>query len=562
MSALTLTNLNSSSTLTAFAAVAATTYLLWYASFYHQPSRRISKKSSSSSSKSKSKAVSKLRTPPRVPYFIPMLGHTLSIISNPTKFIQQCHDKYGDVFTCTVLGEDITYFRGQPYLQKITSASEQTAALIPAYRRIIAWLVGNDFFQPLSKAFYTNLSQARIDDLTHAMANMAMETWPKLIHATTTGRTEVEMRHVLNRMVLTLATQANVGDQVTRDHIDAIFKRMELIESDYSTWTMLTTYENSDKRVRKIARMELCDLFKQEALRRVEKIKRGEKVSNDLLTNLLLADYFGKNMGSGKEYADSEDERAAQSDANEESPALKRSPDQILQVLSSVTFGSIFGAHTNTYLTTVLLLRELSKHPEYIRRIRDEAYAVFGTNPLQALLDPSTPSSTLHECKELLRCITETTRVYASGGILRMIVKEEGVALDDQYYLPKGSLVSAYTPLLNHSEEMYGKDNAATWNPDRYLDEHRPSQMRFDANIQAPVSTARVTHISSFGCGRLVCPGRFLAYRIIQLVILTLLLQWDVEELIEDLGMTNPIVFPGMGMISGHLRLALCKRSN
>ncbi|RUS17203.1 cytochrome P450 [Endogone sp. FLAS-F59071] len=51
--------------------------------------------------------------PPRVPYTVPFIGHTLELAKNPMKFLQECNAKYGETFVIHALGEETIVTRGK-----------------------------------------------------------------------------------------------------------------------------------------------------------------------------------------------------------------------------------------------------------------------------------------------------------------------------------------------------------------------------------------------------------------------------------------------------------------
>ena len=87
---------------------------------------------------------------------------------------------------------------------------------------------------------------------------------------------------------------------------------------------------------------------------------------------------------------------------------------------------------------------------------------------------------------------------------------------DDWYegaFIPKGTICFQNTRVLNFNTEVYGSD-AAEFNPARYLDEE---------GRVVPMEEGRGEGHSSFGFGRRVCPGRFVAEGTLAIDFATLL---------------------------------------
>ncbi|RUS15475.1 cytochrome P450 [Endogone sp. FLAS-F59071] len=51
--------------------------------------------------------------PPRVPYTIPFIGHTLELNKNPRKFLKECNAKYGETYFIHVLGAETLVTQGK-----------------------------------------------------------------------------------------------------------------------------------------------------------------------------------------------------------------------------------------------------------------------------------------------------------------------------------------------------------------------------------------------------------------------------------------------------------------
>ena len=88
-------------------------------------------------------------------------------------------------------------------------------------------------------------------------------------------------------------------------------------------------------------------------------------------------------------------------------------------------------------------------------------------------------------------------------------------SVDDWYegvFIPKGTVCLPNMRVINSETEVFGSD-AAEFNPGRYLDE----------NHQVMVLGGREDGHMSFGLGRRICPGRFVAENSLAIDFATLL---------------------------------------
>lgn len=54
----------------------------------------------------------KLNLPPHVPFSLPLVGHTLYLMYMPSRFIDWCNEKYGEVYNLDILGKTVTVTNG------------------------------------------------------------------------------------------------------------------------------------------------------------------------------------------------------------------------------------------------------------------------------------------------------------------------------------------------------------------------------------------------------------------------------------------------------------------
>ncbi|CAG8506745.1 2198_t:CDS:2, partial [Funneliformis mosseae] len=76
--------------------------------------------------------------PPLVYYKYPIIGHTIDYFKDNSKFIKECHEKYGEIFSLYVFGQTITLVAGEhtPEIfrnHKDFSFSDATRELFPLH---------------------------------------------------------------------------------------------------------------------------------------------------------------------------------------------------------------------------------------------------------------------------------------------------------------------------------------------------------------------------------------------------------------------------------------------
>lgn len=75
-------------------------------------------------------------------------------------------------------------------------------------------------------------------------------------------------------------------------------------------------------------------------------------------------------------------------------------------------------------------------------------------------------------------------------------------------------------------------DSPEELNPERFL-KHRPEDQKFDYELD---TTVRDPMNAAFGFGRLICPGRFMAYESVWIVVATVVSVFDIEKVKDASG--------------------------
>lgn len=55
----------------------------------------------------------RLNLPPTIPFALPIVGHSLYLMYTPSRFLDWCNEKYGEVYNLNVLGKIITVASGK-----------------------------------------------------------------------------------------------------------------------------------------------------------------------------------------------------------------------------------------------------------------------------------------------------------------------------------------------------------------------------------------------------------------------------------------------------------------
>jgi cytochrome P450 len=132
--------------------------------------------------------------------------------------------------------------------------------------------------------------------------------------------------------------------------------------------------------------------------------------------------------------------------------------------------------------------------------------------------------SDLQKLQYLDAIIKEAMRLYPSVGLhLQRVVPAEGLTLPDGRHIPSGTIVGMSPPVVNRDREVFG-DDAEEFRPERWL--RREGESIEDYETRA--NRMRIANLT-FGYGKRMCLGRFVALVEIYKVIATIFARYDLE---------------------------------
>ncbi|KAF9007206.1 cytochrome P450 [Cyathus striatus] len=171
---------------------------------------------------------------------------------------------------------------------------------------------------------------------------------------------------------------------------------------------------------------------------------------------------------------------------------------------------SLASLHTSS-ITFERILYNLCEHPECISSLREEAQ--------KAISEDGWSKNALDKMKKMESVIQETHRLMPLSNFQpgRLMMKDH--ILHDGTFLPQGTTVTFRTDSVHMDDAVYP-------DPDRF-DAFR----FFNMNLQGKKNhiTTPSRNFTTFGIGKLACPGRFVASLEIKLLVSYLLLNYDIK---------------------------------
>ncbi|RXW22022.1 hypothetical protein EST38_g3854 [Candolleomyces aberdarensis] len=195
-------------------------------------------------------------------------------------------------------------------------------------------------------------------------------------------------------------------------------------------------------------------------------------------------------------------------EAGEQEDALT---EEVLRNTLAVLYA---GGSDTTISTMATCILGLLEHPEVLKKAQAQIDGVVKPGHLPDFDDaPSLPYITAI-VKEALRW----REVTPFGG-------PHALSTDDEYNgyrLPAGAIVIANVWAMLHDESVYA--DPFEFDPDRFIN---PETGKID------YSRARDPELACFGFGRRICPGKFMAFESLWLLIASLIATFDIEKVKE-----------------------------
>ena len=180
------------------------------------------------------------------------------------------------------------------------------------------------------------------------------------------------------------------------------------------------------------------------------------------------------------------------------------------QVVAGNVLTMLLAGEDTTANSLAWMIYLLSRHPDAMRRARDEVRAVIGANQVP------TQYEQIGELRFIEGCIHESMRLRPVAPIMINEAVRDSVIAGIE--IPKGQLVLCLMRPSATDERHF--PNAQTFDPARWL---------ADGSAGKPASSAKRVAMP-FGAGPRLCPGRYLAMLEIKMVAAMLLSNFEVKS--------------------------------
>ncbi|KAM9495668.1 lanosterol 14-alpha demethylase [Clarias gariepinus] len=413
--------------------------------------------------------------PPYIPSSLPFLGHAIAFGKSPIEFLENAYEKYGPVFSFTMVGKTFTYLVGsEASALMFNSKNEDLNAedvyshlTTPVFGKGVAYDVPNHVFLEQKKLLKTGLNVARFKQHVQLIEE---ETRQYFTRWGDSG--EKNLFEGLSELIILTASRCLHGVEIRSVLTESVAQLYTDLDGGFThaawllpQWVPLPSFRQRDRAHREI---------KQIFYKVIEKRRQSAKKQDDILQTLIDATYK-----DGRSLNDDE--------------------------ISGMLIGLLLAGQHTSSTTSAWLGFFLARDSELQKRCYSEQKQVCGE---------SLPPITYEQLKELTvleGCLKETLRLRPP--IMTMMRMARTPQKVGEYTIPPGHQVCV-SPTVNHRLQD-SWDRRLDFDPDRYLGDN-------------PASGEKFAYVP-FGAGRHRCIGENFAYVQIKTIWSTLLRLFEFE---------------------------------
>lgn len=415
------------------------------------------------------------KSPPFIPSTIPFLGQAVSFGSSPIEFLLAAYEKYGPVFSFTMVGKTFTYLVGSESSalmfnsknENLNAEDVYSRLVTPVFGKGVAYDVPNSIFMEQKKMFKTGLNIGRFREHVHIIEE---ETKDYFKRWGASGQND--LFHALSELIILTASHCLHGHEIRSrldEHVAQLYADLDG-GFTHLAWLLPGWLPFPSFRKRDRAQREMKKIFHEV----ISKRRADPNPDDDMLQTLIDSKYK-----SGRSLTDDE--------------------------ISGMLIGLLLAGQHTSSTTSSWLGFFLAQDKALQERVYEEQKQVCGEGFAPLEYDQ------LKEMVLLDRCLKETLRLRPPiMTMMRMCRTPQNVL---GYTIPPGHQVCV-SPTTNHRLPDTWKD-FDKFIPDRFIDPEVANSEKF-AYIP-------------FGAGRHRCIGESFAYVQIKTIFSILIRKYELD---------------------------------
>uniref|UniRef100_A0A8D3CKL0 Lanosterol 14-alpha demethylase n=1 Tax=Scophthalmus maximus TaxID=52904 RepID=A0A8D3CKL0_SCOMX len=230
--------------------------------------------------------------PPYIPSSIPFLGHAIAFGKSPIEFLEHAYDKYGPVFSFTMVGKTFTYLLGSEAATLLFNSKNEDLNAEDVYSRLttpvfgkgVAYDVPNPLFLEQKKMLKTGLNIARFKDHVKVIEAETVEYFERWGDSG-----ERNLFEALSELIILTASSCLHGREIRsmlNEHVAQLYADLDGGFSHEAWllpgWLPLPSFRKRDK-----AHREIKNIF----FKVIQKRRKSGETVDDILQTLIDATY-------------------------------------------------------------------------------------------------------------------------------------------------------------------------------------------------------------------------------------------------------------------------------
>lgn len=456
------------------------------------------------------------RRPPVVWHLFPKIGSTVDYGRDPYAFFFKCREKYGDIFTFTLIGMKVTVYlgtAGNNFIlngkHKDLNAEEIYGPLtVPTFGKGVVYDVDNARFMDQKRLLKEAFTSSSLRSYIPLFIN-EVESYIAQNPVFTAFSGICDISTVFGEIALYCAASSLQGPEV-RDAFDSTFATLyrQLDDAFIPVNFMFPGLPLPVNRRRDHAQQKMAALYMDIIRRRRKTGKAATQQSQDVLWALLDATYK-----DGKPLADPE--------------------------IANLMIALLMGGQHNTAASGAWIMLHLANKPHLIQELYTEQQSILGPDRARHPSYDDLQELSLHNA-----VIKETLRLHSPIHSVMRKVKTAMPIPGTDMVVPAGHVLLAAPSFPSRCEEYFS--NAMEWNPHRWLsssssEDQYANHDRTTNEDSVETSKGASSPYLPFGAGRHRCVGETFAYAQLTAILATLvrLLKWEQLDPTADVPNTD-----------------------
>ncbi|WVO16374.1 hypothetical protein L204_104049 [Cryptococcus depauperatus] len=464
--------------------------------------------------------------PPVVFHYIPWFGSAAYYGKDPYKFLFECREKYGDLFTFILMGRRIAVALGPKgnnlslggKVSQVSAEDAYTHLTTPVFGKGVVYDCPNEMLMQQKKFIKSGLTTEALQSYPPMFTDECEEFFQKELKITASKPSGTfDLQKIMSELIILTASRTLQGREVRESLSGDFARQFEDLDGGFTPLNfMFPNLPLPSYRRRDLAQKAMSDFY----LKIIENRRNGGiDFDHDMIACLQECKYRN---------------------------GVRLTDRDIAHIMIALLMA---GQHTSSATSSWALLH-FADRPDIVEALYQEQKAKLG-NPDGTFRDYKYED--LKELPLMDAVIRETLRMHTPiHSIYRKVICDIPVppslsapSANGQYVIPKGYYIMA-APGVSAMDPRIWQD-ASVWNPNRWLDENGVGAVAVTQYTKAEqvdygfgtISKGTESPYQPFGAGRHRCVGEQFAYTQLSTIFVYIVRNYTLKLAVPEFPKTN-----------------------